>query len=419
MKGIELPPKFIRAVILLSTIGLMVETYDFFSIGIISTAIWTHLFFKEATNLAITFSIIAYATILVGRLVGGIIFGHFGDKLGRKFSMFWTLIISGLAMLLIALVPPIGITAIILIATLRFIQGLGLGGDAGSSLTLGYEYAHKGEKTAYYASFIQASAILGITLGVLGVLLSERFETQTFLLNYGWRILIGVGAIAIILSAYLRKRIVESLDFKEILRNGNIEKNPIKSAFKKHGKDIILTTLSVIYFPVILNFLLYPYSLEFLVKVGYSQSLVTLVFLIASISAFIMTIIGGYLADKYGWRKVVLFSALGSLFSIPFFFINSLFALFPIYMIMSLGWGAIGVISSVFSVNVRNTSTGAVTGFIGLITAVLLITVLPTLITVYGVIGSLLPVSIITSVVITISVISTLMGGNKVEGINP
>jgi len=310
MKGMNLPPKFIRAVILLSAIGGIVETYDFFSIGIISTAIWPYVFFKKATNFAIAFSILAYATILVGRPAGGVVFGHFGDKLGRKFSMFWTLIISGFAMLLIALMPPIGITAVFLIAILRFIQGLGLGGDAGSSLTLGYEYASKGEKTAYYSSYLQASVILGIILGVLGILLSERLESKIFLLTYGWRILVGVGAVAIILSAYLRARIVESLDFKELMRNGNLEKTPMKTAFKKCGRNILLTTLTIAYFPVALNFLLYPYSLEFLEKSGYSQIITTFTFLIASILAFLMTIIGGYLADKYGWRNVVLISTI-------------------------------------------------------------------------------------------------------------
>jgi len=419
MKGMNLPPKFIRAVILLSAIGGIVETYDFFSIGIISTAIWPYVFFKKATNFAIAFSILAYATILVGRPAGGVVFGHFGDKLGRKFSMFWTLIISGFAMLLIALMPPIGITAVFLIAILRFIQGLGLGGDAGSSLTLGYEYASKGEKTAYYSSYLQASVILGIILGVLGILLSERLESKIFLLTYGWRILVGVGAVAIILSAYLRARIVESLDFKELMRNGNLEKTPMKTAFKKCGRNILLTTLTIAYFPVALNFLLYPYSLEFLEKSGYSQIITTFTFLIASILAFLMTIIGGYLADKYGWRNVVLISTIGSLASIPVFFIHSLLVLFPLFMIMSLGWGAFGVVSSVFPVNVRNTSTGAVIGLVGLIPAVLLIAVLPTLISVYGVTGALPPVLAITSVFIVISIISTLIGGRKVEGITP
>ena len=113
MKDIKLPSKFIRAVVVLSTIGLIIEAYDFFSIGIISTAIWPYVFFKKASNFAIAFSILAYATILVGRPAGGVVFGHFGDKLGRKLSMFWSLLISGFAMLLVALMPPIGITAVV------------------------------------------------------------------------------------------------------------------------------------------------------------------------------------------------------------------------------------------------------------------------------------------------------------------
>jgi MFS family permease len=418
MKGAKLPPKFIRAVIILSTIGLIIEAYDFFSIGIISTAIWPYVFFKQATNFAVAFSILAYATILVGRPAGGVIFGHFGDKLGRKFSMFWTLIISGFAMLLIALMPAIGITAVFLIAILRFIQGMGLGGDIGSSLVLSYEYAEKGKRVGYLTSYLQASAILGIMLGVLGILLSESLESKIFLLTYGWRILIGVGAIAIIVSAYLRMRIVESLDFKEILMSGKVEKSPIKSAFKKCGRNILLITLAIAYFPVILNFLLYPYSIEFLEKSGYNESIVTFTFLIASVLAYAMVIVGGHLADKHGWKKVVLISAIGSLASIPVFFTHSLFALFPVYMMASMGWGAMGISSSAFPVNLRNTSAGAVFGFIGLFPAVLLIAVLPTLISIYGVIGSFLPLSIITSVITIISIMSILsiIRGNKVEG---
>jgi MFS family permease len=418
MKGIRLPPKFIRIVVILSTIGLIIEAYDFFSIGIISTAIWPYVFFKKATNFAIAFSILAYATILIGRPAGGVAFGHFGDKLGRKFSMFWSLFLSGSAMLLIALMPPIGITAVFLIAILRFIQGMGLGGDLGSSIVLSYEYANKGERTGYLLSFPMASAILGIILGVLGILLSERLESKIFLLTYGWRILIGAGAIAIIVSAYLRIRIVESLDFKEMVRSGKVEKSPIKSAFKKCGRNILLITLALAYFPVILNFLLYPYSIEFLENSGYNESTVTFTFLIASILAFVMTITGGYLADKYGWKKVVLISAIGSLASIPVFFTHSLFALFPVYMMASMGWGAMGISSSIFPVNLRNTSAGAVFGFIGLFPAVLLIVVLPTLISIYGVIGSFLPVSIITSMIIIISIMSILsiIRGGKVEG---
>jgi MHS family proline/betaine transporter-like MFS transporter len=295
---------------------------------------------------------------------------------------------------------------------------MGLGGDIGSSLVLSYEYANKGGRTGYLLSFLQASAILGIILGVLGILLSERLESKIFLLTYGWRILIGVGAIAIIVSAYLRMRIVESLDFKEILRSGKVDNSPIKSAFKKCGRNILLITLALAYFPVILNFLLYPYSIEFLEKSGYNESIVTFTFLIASMLAYAMVIVGGHLADKYSWRKVVLISAIGSLASIPVFFTHSLFALFPVYMMASMGWGAMGISSSTFPVNLRNTSTGAVFGFIGLFPAVLLLAVLPTLISIYGVIGSFLPVSITTSAIIIISIMSILsiIRGNKVEG---
>lgn len=120
--------------------------------------------------------------------------------------MFLSLSISGQAILLVALMTPIGITAVFLIAILKFVQGMGLGGDIESSIVLSYEFAEKGKRTRYFTSFPRASAVLGMMLGVLGILLSERLKSKMFLLTYGWRILMSVGTIAIIVSAYLRMR---------------------------------------------------------------------------------------------------------------------------------------------------------------------------------------------------------------------
>jgi MFS family permease len=125
--------------------------------------------------------------------------------------MFLSLLISGQAILLVALMTPVGITAVFLIVILRFIQGMGLGGDMGSSIVLSYKFAEKGKRTRYFTSFPMASAVLGMMLGVLGILLSERLESKIFLLTYGWRIwriLMSVGTITIIVSAYLRMRML-------------------------------------------------------------------------------------------------------------------------------------------------------------------------------------------------------------------
>ena len=418
MKYTKLPPKFIKVVVFLSTIGLIIEAYDFFSIGIISTAIWPYVFFKGVSSSAIAFSIFAYATILIGRPVGGAIFGHFGDKIGRKFSMFWSLFLSGIAMLLVALIPPIGIIAILLIAILRFAQGLGLGGDGGSSIVLSFEYANKGDKTGYFMSFPMAAAILGILLGLVGVILSENLESRIFLLSYGWRILIGIGSIALMVSAYLRMKVVESLDFKELSREGNVDPSPIKSAFKTYWKKIILLTLGMAYFPVMLNFVLYPYSIELYTKLGFVEKQVMMVFLAGSIIAFAFTLLGGYLGDKYGWKKVVLISAIGSLVTLPILLLHNLLGLIPLYVLSSLGWGAMGMYASEFIVKLRNTSAGTVFGLIGLFPAVLLLIVLPLSITLYGIVGSFMPIMAISEAITVLSIVSifTLMRVNKNEG---
>jgi len=418
VKYTKLPSKFIKVVVFLSTIGLIIEFYDFFSMGIISTAIWPYVFFKGVSSSAIAFSIFAYATILIGKPVGGAIFGHFGDKIGRKFSMFWSLFVSGIAMLLVALIPPIGIRAILLIAILRLVQGLGLGGDGGSSIVLSFEYANKGDKTGYFMSFPMAAPILGILLGLVGVILSENLESRIFLLSYGWRILIGIGSIALMVSAYLRMKVVESLDFKELSREGNVDPSPIKSAFKIYWKKIVLLTLGIAYFPVILNFVLYPYSIELYTKLGFVEKQVMMVFLVGSILAFAFTILGGYLGDKYGWKKIVLISAISSLVTLPLLLMHSPLALIPPYVLASLGWGAIGMCASEFIVKLRNTSTGTVFGLIALFPAVLLLIVLPLSITLYGIVGSFMPIMTISEVITVISIVSifTLMRVNKNEG---
>ncbi|BDC17521.1 MFS transporter [Acidianus sp. HS-5] len=412
----KLPSKFIRTVVLLSTIGLIIEAYDFFSIGIISTAIWPYVFFKGASSAAIAFSIFAYATILIGRPVGGALFGHFGDKIGRKFSMFWSLFLSGIAMLLVALMPPLGILAIILIASLRFIQGLGLGGDGGSSLALSFEYANKGEKPGYFMSFPMAAAIIGILLGLVGVILSENVESKLFLLSYGWRILIGVGAIALIVSAYLRMRIVESFDFKELVKEGKVDSSPIKSVFKVYWKKILLLTLAMAYFPVMLNFVLYPYSIELYEKLGFAEKQVMLLFLIASVVATAFTLLGGYLSDKYNWKKVVLISALGSGVSLPLLLLHSFIGLIALYLLSTLGWGAMGMYASEFVVKLRNTGSGLVFGLIGIFPAVMLIAVLPALIALYGVVGSLTPTIGISEAITLVSIASVILLMRRNEG---
>ena len=183
-------PKVIRRVVTSAVVGATIEWYDFFLYGVIAGIVFSKLYFPSSDPLIST--LLAYTTFAVGfvtRPIGGVIFGHFGDKIGRKSMLVITLMIMGVATFLIGLVPTyaqIGIGAPILLLILRIAQGIGLGGEWGGAVLMAYEYAPK-EKRGFYASLPPIGLALGLFMasGVVG-LLSWLLTDEQFM-AWGWR----------------------------------------------------------------------------------------------------------------------------------------------------------------------------------------------------------------------------------------
>ena len=208
----------IRKVVLASLLGATIEWYDFFLYGVVAGIVFNKLFFPTTDPFIGT--ILAYSTFAIGYLarpLGGFVFGHFGDKLGRKSMLVLTMLIMGLATIGIGLVPTyaqIGIAAPIILQTLRLCQGLGLGGEWGGAVLMSFESA-PAHKRAFYASLPQVGLSLGLLLasGVIGFF-SAVLSNEAFI-NWGWRIAFIMSAGLLFVGSYIRSSVHETKDFAE------------------------------------------------------------------------------------------------------------------------------------------------------------------------------------------------------------
>lgn len=231
--------KNLRRVVLSSLVGAVIEWYDFFLYGVVAGLVFNKLFFPEFSPGVGT--ILAFATFAVGfvaRPLGGMIFGHFGDKLGRKKMLILTLQIMGVATVAIGCIPSydaIGIWAPILLVICRLAQGIGLGGEWGGAVLMAFESA-PAHKRAFYGSLPQVGLSLGLMLasGVIG-LLSLVLSDAAFI-AWGWRVAFLLSAVLVFVGAYIRTSVKETKDFSEVKKDVAAIRYPILEAFKRYPK---------------------------------------------------------------------------------------------------------------------------------------------------------------------------------------
>ena len=210
--------KNLRRVVISSVLGAVIEWYDFFLYGVVAGLFFNQLYFPDFDPRIGT--MLAFATFAVGfvaRPLGGIIFGHFGDKLGRKMVLILTLEIMGAATVCIGLIPTyesIGIWAPILLIICRLLQGIGLGGEWGGAVLMSFESAPE-SKRAFYGSLPQIGMSIGLLLasGVIA-LLSALLSPEAFL-SWGWRVAFILSAALLIVGSYMRLTVQETRDFAE------------------------------------------------------------------------------------------------------------------------------------------------------------------------------------------------------------
>ena len=272
MKTDSNPESNMQKVALTALAGTSIEWYDFFLYGAAAALIFPTAFFGEATpSTALILSLLTFAAGFIARPIGGIIFGHYGDRVGRKKTLVMALILMGVSSTLIGLLPTyamIGITAPILLTSLRFAQGLAIGGQWGGAMLLVTESAPSNQR-GYYGAFAQAGAPVGVILANLAFIITSALVSEESFYSWGWRIPFLASAVLIGISMYIQLNLEDTKAFKELqaLRESqkdnneeSIKRSPILEAMQKYPKRIALAAgafLSIqVTFYILIAFLL-------------------------------------------------------------------------------------------------------------------------------------------------------------------
>ena len=271
MNNEDHPNENMQKVALTALAGTSIEWYDFFLYGAAAALIFPTAFFGEATpSTALILSLLTFAAGFIARPIGGIIFGHYGDRVGRKKTLVMALILMGVSSTLIGLLPTyamIGVTAPILLTSLRFAQGLAIGGQWGGAMLLVTESAPS-NKRGYYGAFAQAGAPVGVILANLAFIITSSLVSEESFYAWGWRIPFLASAVLIAISMYIQLNLEDTKAFKELQaaqesnRNNKavITRSPILEAVKKYPGRIALAAgafLSIqVTFYILIAFLL-------------------------------------------------------------------------------------------------------------------------------------------------------------------
>src|SRR6202035_5550757 len=237
----------LRKAVIASTIGTAIEWYDFFLYGTAAGLIFGKLYFPNED--ALTATLLAFGTYFigfVGRPIGAAIFGHYGDRIGRKATLIATLLCMGLATFAIAFVPTfasIGIWGAVILTVLRAIQGIGVGGEWGGSVLLAMEWSRTHNQRGLIASWPQFGVPCGLLLSNLAVLAFSAWATGDDFLVWGWRISFALSIILVGVGLWIRLGILETPVFQQLLDTKKVEKAPILEVIKKQPMQILWSAL--------------------------------------------------------------------------------------------------------------------------------------------------------------------------------
>lgn len=305
--------KMLSRVVIASLVGATIEWYDFFLYGVVAGIVFNKLYFPASDPLVGT--LMAYATFAVGfitRPIGGIIFGHFGDKIGRKSMLIMTLSIMGASTVLIGAVPTyaqIGVWAPIILLLLRIFQGIGLGGEWGGAVLMTFEFA-KPHKRGFYASLPQIGLSLGLCLssGVVSLLSYTLSDAQ--FLAWGWRVAFFISIVLLFVGTWIRLHVMETPDFQKAKQSAPAPRIPLVEMWTKH-KGNVLAGMGARYIDGVAFNIFGVFSISYLASTLHVNRTEALVGVMLAALVMVGTIpLFGHLSDKIGRTKVYLIGSL-------------------------------------------------------------------------------------------------------------
>jgi metabolite-proton symporter len=361
------PANPVRRILAASLIGTTIEFFDFYIYATAAVLVFPKLFFSASDPAMATLeSLATFALAFFARPLGAALFGHFGDRKGRKATLVAALMTMGPSTVAIGLLPgyaSIGIAAPILLAVFRFGQGLGLGGEWGGAVLLATENAPP-HKKAWYGMFPQLGAPIGFLLSTGSFFILSRTMNESDFINYGWRIPFIASALLVFVGLYVRLKITETPDFMKIVDNNQQSKMPVKDVFVKHTKAITLGTLATIT-TFLLFYLMTVFTLSWgTTALNYTKSDFLIMQMISMLFFGIGIPLSAVLADKYGRNRMLVTATIGiMLFGLffGFLFIGGNTIMTGIFLsigmfLMGLSYGTIGTaLAGIFPAPVRYT----------------------------------------------------------------
>jgi len=356
-----------KKVLIASLVGSSIEWFDYFLYGTVAALVFNHLFFhSEDPVVGLMLAYASFALSFFIRPLGGIIFSHIGDRIGRKKTLVLTLSLMGGGTVLMGILPTyesIGVAAPILLIILRLIQGLGLGGEWGGALLLAVEYAPK-EKRGLFGSIPQMGVTIGLLLGTVSMSIMTLLPDDQFM-SWGWRVPFILSAFLVLFGLWIRKGIDETPSFKKAQERNEIVKLPIIETIKTHRKEVLIAVGAKVVetapFYIFGTFIV-SYATS---QLGYSNTLTLNAVTIATVVTTILIPIMGKLSDQIGRKKLyVCGTVLMILYAFPYFWILHTGSAFGVIAATVIGLGIIWapitavlgtMFSEIFKSNVRYT----------------------------------------------------------------
>lgn len=303
----------LRRAVIASTVGTAIEWYDFFLYSTVTGLVFAKLFFPQSDPWVGTLEAFAiYSVGFIARPIGAAIFGHYGDRIGRKSTLIATLLLMGLVTAAVAVVPTyssIGIWGAVILTVLRFIQGVGVGGEWGGSVLMSMEWARNDRSRGLIASWPQFGVPCGLFLANLAVLAFSQMAGDSFL-AWGWRIPFALSLVLVGVGLYIRLGILETPVFSRLLAERRLDRTPMLTVIKQHPKEILLSAFARMAEQApfyIFTAFVFSYGIGTL---HLSRDFLLTAVLSASVLSFVTIPVCGHLSDQIGRKNMYMAGAL-------------------------------------------------------------------------------------------------------------
>lgn len=310
----------LRPIIIASSMGTLIEWYDFYIFGSLALVISTKFFPQDNPTAAFLSTLATFAAGFVVRPFGALVFGQLGDKIGRKYTFMVTLLLMGGSTCLIGCIPDyetIGFVAPLLVLILRLLQGLALGGEYGGAATYVAEHAPENKK-GYWTSWIQTTATAGLFVSLIVILITRSSLGKETFEDWGWRVPFWVSILMVVVSFFIRRNMEESPLFAKIKAEGNVSSNPLKESFgnRLNFKYVLLALFGAVMGQGVIWYTGQFYAMSFIGKVcGVNSDQTDTLMAIALLMGTPFFVVFGSLSDKYGRKKIMLLGMLIAVFA--------------------------------------------------------------------------------------------------------